>query len=295
VRLEVNHWNGAVEPRVVLRELYRREESPAGDAEATDEIDSARLERAEQEQEWWERFEAELNADLEAWPHFEETATSAEKSERQLVRGANAPAALLAELVSSGESVLALSADAGRRSELAIDGLELADYATLEGTPDLACRFDHVVLLDPPPFAHVEWLVRRPRDGAGTAPGYLHPAWGEAEHRFALIALESRLARRSELATVFRELRDAGADVSGPRLREALQGGGPHPRSPESAACCFRVLAELGLVQGTPDRGGGMVGVVSSDRTDLERSAAFRAYSARCEEGRQYLERRKQP
>ena len=24
VRLEVNHWNGAVEPQVILRELYRR-------------------------------------------------------------------------------------------------------------------------------------------------------------------------------------------------------------------------------------------------------------------------------
>ncbi len=57
VRLEVNHWNGAVEPRVVLRELYPHEA-------AQGEPDGA----AEAEAEWWERFEDELAADPAAWP-----------------------------------------------------------------------------------------------------------------------------------------------------------------------------------------------------------------------------------
>ena len=55
-----------------------------------------------------------------------------------------------------------------------------------------------------------------------------------------------------------------------------------------------RRFTELGLVQGTPDRGRGDVGVVSSEGTDLERSTAYRAYSARYQEGRRYLEGRKQ-
>ncbi len=52
VRLEVNHWNGAVEPRVVLRELYPR----------------STAESAGEPAEWWERFEAELASDLDEWP-----------------------------------------------------------------------------------------------------------------------------------------------------------------------------------------------------------------------------------
>ena len=49
VRLEVNHWNGAVEPQVVLRELYRR--------------DGGGARRSRPRPEWWQRFEAELARD----------------------------------------------------------------------------------------------------------------------------------------------------------------------------------------------------------------------------------------
>ena len=48
VRLELNHWNGSVEPRLVLRELYPHEAASREEAPAA---------------EWWERFEAELAAD----------------------------------------------------------------------------------------------------------------------------------------------------------------------------------------------------------------------------------------
>ena len=82
---------------------------------------------------------------------------------------------------------------------------------------------------------------------------------------------------------------------SGSGLREALAGPGAHPLAPEPAARCFRVLAELNLVAGEPSGGDGTVGVVSSEGTDLERSAAFRAYRAEHSEAQQYLERPKQP
>jgi single-stranded-DNA-specific exonuclease len=278
IRLEVNHWNGAVEPRVVLRELYPWKAEANGNGADGDAAG------------WWRRFEAELAAPLDEGAPEDEGDPPAKGPERRTVRGPNSPAATVFELLSSGASVLALVADASRRAALARDGLGLADYAELECEPDLARGFAHVVLVDPPPSARLERLASRPcEDG-----GFLHPAWGEAEHRFALAVLEARHAQRRGLAAMFRDLRDAG-EVGGEDLRKALQGEGSHPRSPEAAARCFRVLAELGLVRGAPKGCAGTVGVVSSEGTKLERSAAFRAYSARYEEGKRYLERRKHP
>lgn len=279
VRLEVNRWNGAVEPRVVLRELYPRE---AGG----DEVDP--------EEQWWRRFEAEMEADLAAWPPADrevDVGSVSGSTEREEVRPRSSPAAVVAELSSSGGgNVLAVVADCTRRAALGGDGVVLADGAALEADPGLSAGFEHVVLVDPPVFAHFEDLATRPTaDG-----GYVHLAWGEAERRFALAMLDEQLARRAVLIAMFRDLREAG-EVDGPELLKALQGSGPHPRSAESAARCIRVLGELGLVQGAASRDGGSIGVVSSEGTELERSAAFRAYGARHQEGLTYLKRRKQP
>jgi single-stranded-DNA-specific exonuclease len=272
VRLEVNHWNGAVEPRLVLRELYPRDAVEPGSEAAA----------------WWSRFEAELRRDPAERPAVD--AADGKEVRRKALASANAPAAVAHELAASRESVVALCADAERRASLARDGLRLADWAELERSPGLAADFTHVVLVDPPPDRLLEALSAR----AGGAGGYLHRAWGEAEWRFALAALDEQLARRAVLAATFRDLRQAGA-VGGEELRAALQGGGRHSRSAETAARCFRVLDELGLVDGTPDGGDGEVGVVSSDGTDLERSSAFRAYGARHQEARQYLEAHRHP
>jgi single-stranded-DNA-specific exonuclease len=301
VRLEVNRWNGAVEPRVVLRELYPVEpvcECPDG--------------------EWWSRFERELRLPLEPTSG---DGTSEEPRVRKLIRSGGSGASTIAELASSGDEVLVVCADSARRRELTAlarfdnrspgarcercggllaEGLRapaVADYSTLERTPSLAAEYEHVVLLDPPTSASHEQLAARPVDGwsdrAGH-PGYLHEAWGQGEVSQALTVLEEQLARRPALIAVFRNLREAG-ETSGESLREALAKAGTRERGPETAARCFRVLTELGLVEGDPDCGRGQVGVVSSGRTDLERSAAFRAYSAQYEEGRRYLERHKHP
>jgi single-stranded-DNA-specific exonuclease len=277
VRLEVNRWNGSVEPRVVLRELYPREV-------LGDEVSA--------EEQWWQRFEIELAMDPAAWPPLDRGRTPNEQSVgRAQVRPRSSPAAVVAELSSSGSGeVLAVVADRERRAALAQDGVVLADGAALEAEPDLASGFEHVVLVDPPAFARYEDLATRPTaDG-----GYVHLAWGEAEHRFALAMLDEQLARRAVLIAMFRDLRETG-ESSGSELSAALRGSGPHPRSAETSARCLRVLGELGLVQGSTAGGGGSVGVVSSEETELERSAAFRAYGARHQEGLKYLKRRKQP
>ncbi len=276
VRLEVNRWKGSVEPRLVLRELYPHQEDKGESGPGTDE-------------EWWRRYEAEGRADLDLWPP--EAPAWEDDRERMALRPRSSPAAVVAELSScGGGSVLAIVADRRRRTALTAGGAVLADGVALEADPELARGFEHVVLVDPPQFSHVERLATRP----SAEGGYVHLAWGEAEHRFALAMLDEQLARRPVLIAMFRDLREGG-EVSGASLLEALRGSGPQPRGPEAAARCMRVLSELGLVQGSADAGDGSVGVVSSEGTELERSAAFRAYGARHQEGLQYLERRQQP
>jgi len=276
VRLEVNRWNGSVEPRLVLRELYPRETVAAEAADGA----------------WWRRFERELAADPSGdGRHFNrhpnEKATAV--GEREVVRPRSSPAAVVGELASAGGGeVLAVVACAERRAALGGEGVTLADAAVLEAEPELARRFEHVVFVDPPQFAHVEEL-------ASAGEGYVHLAWGEAEHRFARAMLDEQLARRETLVAAFRDLRDAGAELGGEELLAALRGGGRFRRSPVTAARCLRVLGELELVRGATEAGGGRVGVVSSEGTELERSAAYRAYGARHQEALRYLGRRKNP
>jgi single-stranded-DNA-specific exonuclease len=323
VRLEVNHWNGSVEPRVVLRELYPLEDGASVSLHTCSCDD----------EEWWRRFEAELRRD----PTVDESAPGEaplspieqqkrhDVAQRTGVRGERSANVAIAELVSSGAGVLVVCADASRRAALASGatglarfnggaartacqrcgvaavtgllaradgGLALTDYAALDAEPGLADGFEHVVLVDPPRSAVDESRVGRAR--AGAAPGFLHEVWGEGELDFSCAVLDEQLASRGAVAAVYRALREAG-EASGDALREALAGSGAYPRSPQAAARCFRVLQELGLVQGEPSAGGGTVGVVSSEGTDLERSAAFRAYRADHSEALKYLERPKQP
>jgi single-stranded-DNA-specific exonuclease len=363
VRLEVNHWNGAVEPRVVLRELYPLE----ADADALSlhpcECDEA---------EWWTRFEAELARDLtvqgKAAERNRRIATeslhgadgverklligqptlhsAAEGAPRLVVEGTgSSPTATIAELVSSGAGVLAVTADASRRAALANgatglarfnggaaliachrcgaeavanlasradSGLALTDYAALALAPDLASNFEHVVLVDAPRSA--DDLARasapgppRPAEVGGAAraeapagssasasPGFVHPLFSAAEHSFSLGALARQAPSRETIGGVFKALR-AGGRLSGADLRAALAGPGPHPLDPETAARAFRVLLELDLVAGSTRAGVGDVGVVSSEGTDLERSAAFRVYSKEHSEAQQFLQSPKFP
>jgi single-stranded-DNA-specific exonuclease len=313
VRLEVNHWNGSVEPRVVLRELY-----PLEEAEKYSVPHPCSCENTQ----WWHRFEGELSADLNTESAKESVYRSLSRT-REIRRGGSATAAV-AELVSSGAGVLVVCADAARRAALAggatglarfnggaglvachrcdtkavaglveraPSGLALTDYGALERVPELVGSFEHVALVDPP---RSDLDEARAGDAREEGRGYLHLLWSAAEHSFASAALAEQWAPREGVAATYRALREAG-EVNGEALRRALQGGGSHPLCPEAAARRFRVLRELGLVAGEPDCGRGLVSVVSSEGTDLQRSEAFRAYSAENSEAQRYLARRKLP
>jgi single-stranded-DNA-specific exonuclease len=320
IRLEVNHWNGSVEPRVVLRELYPL---PV-EAEVDKKV---RVHTCDcSGSEWWSRFETELRHELHA-----ETAKTPLEDEflrsregRRHVRGGTSATVAIAELVSSGGGVLAVCADASRRAALANgatglarfnggaaliachrcsdeeiaglkgrsrSGLALTDYAALERVPELAEAFEHVVLVDPPP-SEADGLRSElpPKEG----PRFLHLLWTDAERDFAVKASAEQWPARAAIASTFRALHELG-EASGTALRQALIGIGAHPLCPEACARRFRVLAELGLLQGAPEGGAGVVRVVSSERTDLQQSAAFRAYSERLSEAQQYLARPKLP
>jgi single-stranded-DNA-specific exonuclease len=313
VRLEVNQWNGSVEPRVVLRELYDLVEQP------TQEPAPTPLHRCRCDgEEWWRRFDDELGCEPRTWPGQPLLEAARAGAEREAIRARGSAIATIAELVSSGESVLALCADASRRAELAggatglsrfgsgaaliacgrcggaeLDGLAarfeaglaLTDFWALARAPRIALGFDHVVLVDPPPFPHFAALAAR---GRSDDPGFLHSAWSEQERGFTLRVLEHEFGMRQPLRDVFRGLCKAKS-TERDALREALVGSGEHIHSPELAARCVRVLRELDLVQGDASDHEWSPRVVSSEHTQLERSGAFRAYGSRSEEGKRYL------
>jgi single-stranded-DNA-specific exonuclease len=319
VRLEVNHWNGSVEPRVVLRELYPLEEPPA-DAEKPALPHACTSE----EPEWWRRFEAELVASpvsesVKSLLEEEFSRTREPGAARHVVNGGASVTVAIAELVSSGAGVLVVCADASRRAGLgngatglarfnggaaliachrcgeeeianlarkADSGLAVTDYAALERAPESACTFEHVVLVDPPTHQLDEIRASLPCDEGES--GFLHVLWAEAEREFAAKVLAEQWPSRDAVAATFRALRELG-EAGGPDLRKALTGPGAHPLCPEAAARRFRVLAELDLLQGSPEGGAGVVRAVSSEKTELQRSAAFRAYSERLSEAQRFL------
>ena len=320
VKLELNEWNGAVEPRVVLGELYRDELATSGE----DGLAPPDLE------EWRRRFHAEREASLE-WPPASHGGGEAQRT--VVDRRGDSGVAAVAALASCSEPVLVLCSDALRRRELVERaaaparfgggplaivsarladelagagiaeilasecGVALADWGALERMPAIAAGFAHVVVIDPPPFPHLERI-------ASSGNGFLHEAWGEEDVAMALRGFEEEWPRRTSLAALYRVLRErqagAGSNGGAPALseeevREALHGPGRHPRAPEVGARRMRVLEEVGAIEWAPASTPRTLRVVSSVGKDLARTQSFAAYQERYEEGRQFLSRRRQP
>jgi single-stranded-DNA-specific exonuclease len=325
VRLELNEWNGSVEPRVVLGEVYPP--APEGEAAADPEVGTgAQLELSDGE--YWRRVETESELDLEVWPPAAVASFERSRERRELVdRSRCSGVAAIAGLASGGESVLAICADALRRRELveravrparfgggevAIasgrgprsearaaaarvlgsgSGIALCDWAAIEADPGLPSGFAHLVIVDPAPFEHLVEL-------AAAGSGYLHQLGGGDASELSLRVLADEWPSRDSLAFCLRGLRRAlaGREWLEPELaREALCGPGrTHPRSPEACARLTRVLGELGLLRWVGNRPGGSLTVLHSGGTDLDSSQAYIAYRKRYEEGRRYLSERRQ-
>jgi single-stranded-DNA-specific exonuclease len=182
-------------------------------------------------------------------------------------------AGTIAALVHTGEPVLVVCADAvARRRQLTgrLGGYAICSYDALERAPELADAFMHVVALDPPLLPGHEALLRR-----GGADRMAHLAWGHPELRCAREILDRDYALRPSLTGAYRALRD------GAGLGAAL---GALPA--DAAGRLLRVLVELGLVSVDDD---GAIEVPAAERTDLERSATFRAAADRHAEGLAWL------
>jgi single-stranded-DNA-specific exonuclease len=252
--LELNEWNGAVEPRLVLR--HAQAPAPAAVAlvgEAEDPVEAAL---------------AELAAPLPV-----AGATSRAAGVPRDRRGGGV-AGTLAALVASGEPLLVACADARRRRQHfagRLGGFAVAGWHALERDPALLHRYAHVLALDPPGSDAQAALV----DERFTL------AWGEAEGEYALRAHEAAYDLRPTAAAVYRALRDAAAAAPADPLAAAVAAAS----SPAAAGRALRVLDELGLVR----LDGAAVRLAPARRTELDASAAFRAYTTRLAEGRARL------
>jgi single-stranded-DNA-specific exonuclease len=268
VRLEVNRWNGSVEPRLVLRSA-----GPCRSG-AIDLVGEPAL---------LDGVEAELARDLGVWG--ETIVGVVGGGAARDVRGRGV-AGTLADLVATGERVLAVAAHApyrARKLEGRVGGFALCSWAALEDDPGLADGFAHVVAIDPPCHAHLHALLE-PSSGAA----HTHLAWGDAELGFARRIHEWDFALRVPLTELYRRLRRDG-EVRGEAWEAVLTGEGPQPRSPALAGRLLRVLVELDLIDLERGAEPALRIVEAPARTALEASTAFRAYHRRLEDGLSYL------
>jgi single-stranded-DNA-specific exonuclease len=307
-RLEANEWQGAVEPRLVLRSLHpvtTRDGCVPGEGCAGCTC------RATGD-DFWHAVWRELERPLEP-----ATAPSATGASRTVVdvRGRGILGSL-GDLLSTGEPVAVATLDCSRRRGLIERELDpsrfgrpagvvlsgrcrpatvaerlagapegtvaLVDYATISDDSSLLEGFTHVFALDPPPG-------RPLYEALAAGSGFLHLGWGPPEVEFAARALEQELELRGPLRVLFSALRQHPGGVAGEELEALLCGEGAHPRPPALAGRCLRVLDELGLIELRRSSATVTCTITSVEPVELERSPAFRACSALHREGMAFL------
>jgi single-stranded-DNA-specific exonuclease len=263
-RLELNVFNGAVEPRLLLR--HARACAPEPIEVLGEPAD----------------YLAALLTELD-------TPTERLVSERGgggghvvLDRRGESALAVLTDALAVGGPVLAVCADVPRRlSGLSarIGGFALISYHALALAPETTAGFAQVVALDPPASAEAQMLLH-------CGGRITHLVWGEPELRFAQQMHELEYGLRASLVALYRSLRPRGR-VTGQELERLLRGDDPHGRPARLAARLIRVLAELELV--SLDRDLPALAIAGMAPTSLERSPAYRVYARRYEDGRRFL------
>ncbi len=299
VRLEINRYNGAVEPRLVLRHARPADPAPitvVGEPRFADAV-LAELDRP-------------LAAAAGAEAELDRPPAPGGGGEAELHRGLGPPtdppglarqprpgrvarreicdnrdggiAGLLGDLVAGGGSVLAVAAHAERRARALqnrVGGFAVTSWAALEADPALATRPRARRRGRPAVRPHAQRALAARLPGAG----WTHLAWGEPEREFARRVLAWELDLRPHLEAVYRALLAAPELARRAARRGAARGGGAvahrGARRPVAArargarTCHGRPRAARG-----PPRAG-------AARTELERSPAFRAYRRRLADG----------
>jgi single-stranded-DNA-specific exonuclease len=263
VRLERNEWNGAVEPRAVLR--------------AASATSRAAVLVLGEDEPFWAAVERELRAPQ---PERRPGAAAPPRVRDVLEHPGASTATLVADILSAGDSALLLCASTARRRDgverllgrLAGGRLALASWDALALDPVLAAGYEHVVALDPAPLPAAEEL-------AAAAPGGAFAHLPRGESAFALAVAEAELDLRPALVAVFRALREAGGAAGG-ELERHLRGGGRFARTPAVCGRLLRVLSELELVE-LDIEGRACRAAAGAARTELESSPAYRTYQAR--------------
>ena len=256
--LELNEYNGTVEPRLVLKDARASEPPP--------------IRLVGEPEDYLTTAFAELHR-----PAHEIAARPRDLRAPVRDRRGSGIAGTIAALVHSGEPVLVVAADAAlrlRHLQPILGGFDLCSHEALQRDPSLAARDAHVVMLDPP---------------AGplrTHGRMTHLTWGQPELRFAEQIHEREYALRASLTATYRALRAAG-EAAGEELEMLLRGDTKTPRPAALAGRVLRVLAELQLV--SLDLESRALTVPPAERTTLEGSAAFRAYQQRYEDGQRFL------
>jgi single-stranded-DNA-specific exonuclease len=275
VRLELNEWNGAVEPRLVLRALC-----PTEPGECRPLVEERPFMEAFERE--LERTAAEPRTPGRSEPGTRSGAASSPREVRD--RRGEGFAGLAGDLLSSGESVAILCCDTGRRRaglELVVGGIVRAvgegdvdcpavvDWDDLAEQPDLARPYRHLVALDPPlDQSAVDALAR------SGGEGFLHLGWSPAEVEFTLGAARAELDLRPLVTAIYRSLREpAGHDL------EALLAA--TKASPRACGRAVRVLMELGLATLEHADGRLTCRLTAAERTRLELSETYTACQAR--------------
>lgn len=301
--LSVNHWNGSVEPQVRLDEVFPV--AVQGESELSLEGCGG--------DEWWRRFETA----------FAETEAPEPSGRPGLTRDVAAspglPGVRIADLISSGEGVAIGTVDAVRRwralgGEKGLgrfregtgilglwsgspasaidtvrtnngDSVVVFDFELLDQDPGLIAAYPHVVALDPAYSASHDGILR-------LGEGLFHPVYGDAEFEFAEKAVSHRFDLTAGLRDLFRKLRDAD-QIRGELLRSLLAGAPESPRSPEVAARMVRILQEVNLIQSEGLGDARTLGVVSSEKVELEDSPVFVRSRTLCKEHLEFLKQSK--
>ncbi|HEX3832307.1 MAG TPA: single-stranded-DNA-specific exonuclease RecJ [Solirubrobacteraceae bacterium] len=264
-RLERNAYNGAVEPRLVLRQAQPCAPAPIELLDGPGDYLLAVL--------------AELGA--EAMSAAGDGAAPA-AGRTVIDRRGHSPLAVLVDAMATGAPVMAVCADVPRRLQglrTRVGGFVLSSYGELERQPARAAGFARLVALDPPADPASAALLRA---GAGVTM----LAWGPAELRFAEQMHELEYGLRTSLVAFYRALRDRKR-ATGEELERLLRGDGSHARSARLAGRLIRVLAELELV--SLDRELPALAIAGRAPTALDRSPSFRVYAQRYEDGKRYL------